>query len=108
MAPRFSLHKRNGKFYAQLYSEELRRYLTARCTGTTNRNDAMLTVSEWMRDGWPTGRGRSMKPRPWNGEPGGAGTPPVCACSRRRRGSVPHRKPIYAGRKNLTSPPNPL
>ena len=62
MAPRFSLNKRNGKFYAQLYSQQLHRYLTARCTGATDRNGALLIVAGWLRDGWPTGR--QARPRP--------------------------------------------
>ena len=62
MAPRFSLHKRNGKYYAQLHSAALSKYLTARCTGAVSRSDALLVVAEWMRDGWPTGRRR--RPRP--------------------------------------------
>lgn len=58
---RFSLHRRKGTYYAQLWNEESCRYLTARSTGAATRNEAFAIVNEWLRTGWPTGR--LAKPR---------------------------------------------
>jgi integrase len=35
--------------------------LTARSTGTTDRDEAILKISEWLRDGVPTGKGRRAR-----------------------------------------------
>jgi integrase len=59
---RFSLHRRKGTYYAQLWNEETGHYLTARCTGATSKNDAYLVVNRWLTEGWPTGR--QAEPRP--------------------------------------------
>jgi len=58
----YYLHKRNGIWYAELTDPETGRKLTARSTGTTNRDEALLTIAEWRKNGIPTGRKR--KPRP--------------------------------------------
>ena len=58
----YYLHKRAGIWYAELVDQETGRKLTARSTGTTNRDEALLTIAEWRKNGVPTGRRR--KPRP--------------------------------------------
>jgi integrase len=58
----YYLHKRAGIWYAELVDMETGRKLTARSTGTTSRDEALLTIAEWRKNGVPTGRKR--KPRP--------------------------------------------
>jgi integrase len=59
---RYYLHTRhNGIFYAELTTPEGRK-LVARSTGTTDRDEALLVVAEWLKHGVPVGRER--KPRP--------------------------------------------
>ena len=41
----FSLHRRGGIWYVQFYNPQTHRYLTARSTGESNRNAALLTVA---------------------------------------------------------------
>jgi len=58
---RYYLHTRhNGTFYAELVTPEGNK-LTARSTGTKNRDEALLVIAEWLKSGIPTGRVR--KPR---------------------------------------------
>jgi hypothetical protein len=49
----FSLHRRGGIWYVQFYNPHTHRYLTARSTGESNRNAALLTVAAWIRDALP-------------------------------------------------------
>ena len=58
----YYLHRRNGVWYAELTDPDTGRKLTARSTGATNRDEALLTIAEWRKTGIPTGRKR--KPRP--------------------------------------------
>ena len=58
----YYLHKRAGIWYAELIDQETGRKLTARSTGTKIRDEALLTIAEWLKNGIPTGRKR--KPRP--------------------------------------------
>jgi hypothetical protein len=59
---RFYLHTRhNGTFYAELVDPQTGVKLTARSTGTKNRDEALLKIAEWLKIGIPTGRVR--KPR---------------------------------------------
>ncbi|MDR1932902.1 MAG: hypothetical protein LBQ57_08805 [Spirochaetales bacterium] len=59
---RYSLHTRqNGVFYVELVTPEGRK-LTSRSTGKTTEGEALLVVSEWLKNGVPIGRKR--KPRP--------------------------------------------
>jgi integrase len=59
---RYYLHTRyNGIFYVELVTQEGRK-LAARSTGKTTRDEALLVVAEWLKNGVPTGRKR--KPRP--------------------------------------------
>ena len=59
---RYYLHTRhNGVFYAELIDPQTGVKLTARSTGTKNRDEALLKIAEWLKSGIPTGRVR--KPR---------------------------------------------
>ena len=62
MARGYYLHRRAGVWYAELVDQATGRKLTARSTGTQSRDEAILKVAEWRKDGIPTGRMR--KPRP--------------------------------------------
>jgi integrase len=56
------LHTRNkGIFYAELITPEGIK-LTARSTGTRDRDEALLKVSEWLKNGIPTRRGHGARP----------------------------------------------
>jgi len=57
---RYYLHKRGEILYAELVTPEGNK-LTARSTGTKNRDEALLIISKWLESGIPTGRVR--KPR---------------------------------------------
>lgn len=60
---RFYLHTRyDGIFYAELVDRNTGQKLSARSTGTKNRDEAMLIIAKWLETGIPTGRIR--KPRP--------------------------------------------
>ena len=59
---RYYLHTRhNGTFYAELIDPHTGVKLTARSTGTKSRDEALLKIAEWLKNGIPTGRIR--KPR---------------------------------------------
>ena len=59
---RYYLHTRhNGTYYAELLDPQTGVKLTARSTGTKNRDEALLKIAEWLKSGVPTGRAR--KPR---------------------------------------------
>jgi len=58
----YYLHRRKGVWYAELVNLETGEKLIARSTGTQNRDQAILTVADWIKNGIPTGRQR--KPRP--------------------------------------------
>ena len=59
---RFYLHTRhNGVIYVELVDPQTGAKLTARSTGTRNRDEALLKIAEWLKSGIPTGRIR--KPR---------------------------------------------
>ncbi len=60
---RYYLHTRHsGTFYAELTDPTTGRKLVARSTGKKSRDEAMLVVAEWLKNGIPTGRLR--RPRP--------------------------------------------
>jgi len=50
---RYSLFRRGTNWYVQFYNPHTRKYLSARSTGESNRNAALLVVSQWMREGVP-------------------------------------------------------
>jgi integrase len=59
---RYYLHTRhNGIFYAELVTPEGRK-LTARSTGKITRDEALLVVVEWLKNGVPTGKKRNPRP----------------------------------------------
>jgi integrase len=58
----YYLHRRSGFWYAELVDQETGLKLTARSTGTQNRDEAILKIADWMKNGIPSGRLR--KPRP--------------------------------------------
>ena len=56
---RFYLHTRNGGiYYTELVDPITGRKLSARSTGTKNRDEALLMIAEWLKSGIPTGRAR--------------------------------------------------
>ena len=60
---RYYLHTRHkGVFYAELVDPQTGAKLTARSTGTRDRDEALLIIAEWLKSGIPTGKVR--KPRP--------------------------------------------
>lgn len=61
---RYYLHTRNGIFYAALIDQETGLTLTAKSTGTKNRDEALLIVADWLKNGIP--RGKQRKPRTLN------------------------------------------
>ncbi len=52
----YSLHRRSSLFYVQFKNPVTREWSSPKSTGTTDRNTALLTVSEWIRDGVPQSR----------------------------------------------------
>jgi hypothetical protein len=60
---RYYLHTRyNGIFYAELVTPEGRK-LAARSTGKTARDEALLVVAEWLKNGVPAGKKRNPRGR---------------------------------------------
>ncbi|MDR1699944.1 MAG: tyrosine-type recombinase/integrase [Lachnoclostridium sp.] len=60
---RFYLHTRhNGVFYAEIVNPETGLKLTARSTGSKNRDEALLVVADWLKHGIPSGRKRKQRP----------------------------------------------
>jgi len=60
---RFYLHARHhGILYAELVDPSTGQKLTARSTGTTSRDDALMIVADWLREGIPMGRLRHPRP----------------------------------------------
>ncbi len=58
---RFSLFLRDEVFYVQFLNPETKKYMTAKSTGKADRDEAVLVVAEWLRDGIPTGRNRKRR-----------------------------------------------
>jgi len=58
---RYYLHTRNGVFYAALINQETGLPLTAKSTGTRDRDEALLIISDWLKNGIPNGK--QKKPR---------------------------------------------
>jgi integrase len=52
----FYLHPRNGTFYVEFVDPGTGLRLSARSTGTKNRDEALLKVAEWLKSGIPNGR----------------------------------------------------
>jgi len=59
---RYYLHKRyNGILYVSLVDQQTGRKLSARSTGTKNRDEAMLIIAEWLSRGIPTGKEKKQR-----------------------------------------------
>jgi len=58
----YYLHKRVGIWYAELVDMETGCKLTACSTGKTNRDEALLVIAEWLKNGVPTGRKGKTRP----------------------------------------------
>jgi integrase len=58
----YYLHRRGNIWYAELVDMETGAKLTARSTGTAIRDEALLTIAEWLKNGVPTGRKRHPRP----------------------------------------------
>ncbi|MDR1931928.1 MAG: hypothetical protein LBQ57_03785 [Spirochaetales bacterium] len=60
---RYYLHTRhNGTFYVELVDPATGLKLTARSTGTRDRDEAVLKIAEWLKSGVPTGHQRHLRP----------------------------------------------
>jgi hypothetical protein len=68
---RFYLHKRSGIFYAELLTVAGIK-LNARSTGKRTRDEALLVVADWLKDGLPV-----VKQRGYVGEAGSAKLKPI-------------------------------
>jgi len=49
----WSMYRRSGIYYVQLKNGRTGKYMSARSTGKTNKQDALLVVAEWLRTGIP-------------------------------------------------------
>jgi integrase len=49
----FYLHQRSNIFYVQFVDQETKRCLPARSTGKNNRDEALVIVSQWLKEGIP-------------------------------------------------------
>jgi integrase len=58
---RYYLHTRKSVYYAELVTPEGYK-LTARSTGKTSEDEALLVVAKWLEEGIPTGRNRKTRP----------------------------------------------
>ncbi|MCL2444292.1 MAG: integrase, partial [Treponema sp.] len=59
---RYYLHTRHdGIIYAELVDPQTGSKLSARSTGTKNRDEALLKIAEWLQSGIPTGREKKSR-----------------------------------------------
>ena len=61
MRRKFYMHKRGGVFYACLVNQETGLSMSARSTGESDRDAALIVVSGWLRDGLPEKNGERRK-----------------------------------------------
>lgn len=57
----FYLHRRSGIYYAEFVDHETGNRLTAKSTGTRDRDAALLKVAEWLEKGVPSGPQRKRR-----------------------------------------------
>lgn len=50
---RYSLFKRGKVFYEQIKNPETGKYFSARPTGQSDETEALLVVSDWLKNGLP-------------------------------------------------------
>jgi|WetSurMetagenome_2_1015567.scaffolds.fasta_scaffold1641145_1 hypothetical protein len=60
MRRRYYLHKRNGIYYAELTNPFNGQKLTAISTRESNRDDALLVVADWLKNGIPRHDGKRL------------------------------------------------
>ena len=58
----FYLHKRAGIWYAEIVDQATGKKLSARSTGARDRDEAILVIGEWRKNGIPTCRQRKLRP----------------------------------------------
>ena len=58
---RYYLHTRKNIYYVELVTPEGHK-LTARSTGKTTEDEALLVVSRWLADGFPSSKGGKARP----------------------------------------------
>ena len=58
---KYYLHRRNGIYYAEIISNSGVK-LSARSTGARNRDEAVMTVCNWLSNGIPAGNRKTLKP----------------------------------------------
>ena len=56
MPKSYSLHKRGHVYYVQFWNPATARFTSARSTNKKDRDEAILTVAQWLRDGVPNQR----------------------------------------------------
>ena len=61
MRRKYYLHTRSGIYYAELLTLTGIK-LSARSTRTRNRDDAIMVVGGWLKNGLPTGKQKKLKP----------------------------------------------
>ena len=59
---RFSLYRRGQVWYCKLYNPAVKRYMSGRSTGESQRNAAMLVVAEWLSGGLPEPLRKGVRP----------------------------------------------
>jgi integrase len=59
---RYHLHKRNDVWYAQIIDQATGSRLSAKSTGKTDRDEAVVIVNEWLKSGIPTGAKQKKRP----------------------------------------------
>jgi hypothetical protein len=60
MARRFYLYKRGGIYYAKLRNPETGTTINARSTGTTDKDEALLVIAGWLKNGLPSNSGGGL------------------------------------------------
>jgi len=58
---KYYLHRRNGIYYAEIISSTGEK-LTARSTGSRDRDEAVMTVCNWLANGMPDRKGKARMP----------------------------------------------
>jgi len=59
---RFSFFQRGEVFYAQLLNPITGRYMSGRSTGARSKDEALLVVADWLKNGIPSVKGEKIRP----------------------------------------------